>query len=232
VRAGLKVPGPLKGLGIPPTTPRNAGLALGLLLTLGVALFFLHDHLQEAALKRAVLSAKAAAMNPVSRQVQIEVLTETPEAVRKEAQDALSSDPLLCYFRIQECLRADPVDPGAAQLLEQAKTRLGESRPSGDLGSFQKSLQAGDLESAETCILGLLRQAPDTDDLKEKARTVSLLLAQYFAAKDRFSHARERLLLVRAMYPQEKIWQAKIRLLEAIQNLPRADRAGWIPMLG
>jgi hypothetical protein len=103
---------------------------------------------------------------------------------------------------------------------------------SGTPEALEKLMKAGELEAAETSIRGLLRQTPDDPELRGKARIISLTLAQRYATKERFGDAKDCLGLVRAMYPQESIWPAKLKLLEAIQGLPKADRAGWIPMLG
>jgi tetratricopeptide (TPR) repeat protein len=233
-RVGLKVPGAFKGLALPEwlTTPRNLGMLIGALVLLGVSSYFLWDHLRDVARKEAVASAKAEALRAVSRQVQVAALAETPEAVRKEAEAALGDDPLQAFFRGQEWLRLDQDNAAAAQFVDRARSRMTELPPSGTLADFQKFVQAGDLEAAAKVIRGLLRQTPDAQDYREKARGVDLALAQYYANKERFGDAKDALCRVRAMFPQEKIWQAKLRLLETIQAMPRADRAGWIQMLG
>ena len=232
-RDGLKVPGALNTLSLPPwlNTPLRFGLAVGGALTLLAALFLLRGFQRERALREAVLAAKAEALKPVAREVEVAALVETPEAIRHEAEKAMGDDPLLAYLRAQECLRLDSGDTKAARLLEQARTGLATRNRSTREG-FEKSLKAGDLEAARTGILGLLSQTPDDPELRGRARIVSLAMAQHYAAKERFGEARECLCLVRAMYPQEAIWQAKLKLLEAIQTLPKAAQAGWIAMLG
>jgi tetratricopeptide (TPR) repeat protein len=233
-RVGLKVPGAFQGVALPEwlNTPRNLGILIGAVVLLGIGSFFLWDHLRELARKEAVASAKADALRSVSRQVQIATLAETTEAVRKEAEAALGDDPLLAFFRAQEWLRLDQDNAAAAQFMDQARGKMTELPPSGSLADFQKFVQAGDLEAASKVIRGLLRQTPDAQDYREKARGIDLALAQYYANKERFGDAKDALCRVRAMFPQEKIWQAKLKLLDAIQAMPRADRAGWIQMLG
>lgn len=233
-QGGLKVPAALHGMTLPSWlhSPRNLGLAMGSVAILGLGLYFLGGHLREAALKQAVTSAKADAMKPVSRQLDIAPLTETPDDLRKEAEAALAEDPLLAYFRAQEWFRVEPDNAVAAQLLAKAKGKLAALPPAGNLDAFLKDQQAGDLQAAATSIRGLLCQTPDDPDLKDKARIIDLALAQYFATKERFGDAKDCLLQVRAMYPQEKGWPARLKLLETIQTMPRADRPGWIPMLG
>jgi tetratricopeptide (TPR) repeat protein len=233
-RVGLKVPGAFKGLVLPEwlTSPRSLGILIGVGVLLGIGCFFLWDHLRELARKEAVASAKADALRSVSRQVQIANLAATPEALRKEAEGVLGEDPLQAFFCAQEWLRLDQGNAAAAQMMDRARSRMAELPPSGTLADFQKFAQAGDLEAAVKVIRGLLRQTPDVQDYRDKARGAELALAQYYANKERFGDAKEALSRVRAMFPQEKIWPAKLKLLEAIQAMPKADRAGWIQMLG
>ena len=234
LRDGIRLPDTLRGFPVHPwlTVPKNLGmtLAAGALLLMG--LYMLMDHHREVALKDAVLSAKADALKPVARQMEIIALTETPEAIRKEAQSALSDDPLLAYFRAQECVRVEQGNLEDSQLIERARTRLAALAPAGTPDSLQASLKAGDLEAAQKAVLGLLRQTPDAPELRNQARIINLNLAQFLAGKEHFDDAKDCLLLVRAMFPQEKIWQAKLKLLETIQTMPKADRPGWIQMLG
>ena len=234
VRDGLKVPSTLQRLGFPAwlSTPRNLGLSLGGLVLLALGAVLLRDHAKEAALKQAVLHARAEAMKPVSRQLEVATLAETPETLRQEAESALAEDPLQSYYRAQEWLKQEPGSAAAAQLVDKARTRMATMGAAGNLGDFQLSMQAGDMESALTTIQQLLRQTPDDPELREKARAVNLALGQFYAGKERFGDAKDCLLRVRAMFPQERIWSAKLRLLETIQTMPKADRAGWIQMLG
>ena len=232
-RDGLKVPGPLKGLALPAwlDTPRKFGLALGGVLAALAVLLVLGQFQRERALREAVLAARAEALKPVARQVEVASLVEAPEAIRQEGQDALAEDPLVAYYRAQECLRLDQGDTKAGQLRDQARTRMA-SRPPSAKDNFDKSLKEGDLEGSQQAIRGLLCQNPEDPELKAKARLVCLALAQRYASKERFGDAKDCLSLVRAMYPQETIWPAKLKLLKAIQGLPKADQASWIPMLG
>ena len=233
-REGMKVPGLVSEFTLPPwlSTPRNFALALAGFLVLVAGLYFLREHQREAALRSAVQEARAEALKPVARQVEVSTLTETPEAIRKEAGEALSEDPLLAYFRAQECLRLDATNSRAARILEEARTHMNTQPGGGSKDAFEKLLKAGELEAAGTSIRSLLRENPDDAELKSRARIVNLALSQHFASTGQFEEAKICLCLVRAMYPQETIWQAKLRLLEAIRTLPKAEQAGWIQMLG
>ena len=57
-------------------------------------------------------------------------------------------------------------------------------------------------------------------------------MAQILAAREDWEAARTRLRLGRAMFPQDRSWQARLLLLDRIQTAPRADRSRWIPLLG
>ena len=232
-REGIKVPS-LKGMDFPPwlATPKGLAAAVGSVLVLILGLYFLRDHQREAALRADVANAKADAMKPVFRQVQIPTLGETPAAMRKEAEDSLGTDPLVAYWRAQECLRLDPGSAPAVQLVDRAKAQMATLPAKGGLGDYESAVKAGDLESAEGILRGLLRQSPDDGDLKDRARTINLALAQTYALKERFGDAKDCLCRGRAMYPQDKSWQGKLQLLETIQGMAKGDRAAWIQLLG
>ena len=233
-RAGIQVPHAMQHLAIPPwlLVPRNLAMAAGLLVVLLTAGYFIRDHQREVALRQAVAAAKADAMKPVVRQTQIANLAETPEGVRKEAEASLAEDPLLAYCRAQEWLRLDPGNAAAAQLMDRAKTQMAALPPAGTITDFDKQVQDRDLESAANTIQGLLRQTPDDPELRTKARMVYLGLVQFCAGKERFAEARDCLLRGRALFPHDKTWQGKLKLLETIQGMAKGERAGWIQMLG
>jgi len=81
-------------------------------------------------------------------------------------------------------------------------------------------------------ILRLLAAAPDDPGLQARAREVVQALVPLYVTRDRMDEARDALLLARAMFPQEKIWPAKLQLLESIQGMAKDDRAPWIQLLG
>ena len=233
-RSGFNPPGARKGLALPQwfRTPRSQALVLGVLVcsVLGLALYGVHR--REAALKEAVATAKRNALKPIARMVEIPSLAETVAAIRDEAAGDLADDPLLALFRAQEWQRRDPDDPAAAELVSQAREKLAHLASAGTLPDFDKAVQAGDLEGARRIILALLRRAPDDPELRARARKVALPLAVQYATKDRMPEAMEALRLVRAMFPQDPSWQAKLKLLESIQAMAKSDRTPWIQLLG
>jgi len=117
-------------------------------------------------------------------------------------------------------------------VLDKARARMAALPPMAEAGDLERSLKDGDLETARNTLLNRLRLAPDDPDLKARARTVWLALAQARAASDHLPEARELLLQGRAMFPQDRTWLARLRLLEQIQGLPKAQRGPWIPLLG
>ncbi len=234
VRSGLKLPAVFGNLNLPPwfNKPANLAIAGGALFLAALMLLLLRAHQRDVALKEKVAAMKADAMAPIARRSQIVVIAETAQEIRAEASKALADDPLTAYYRAQECVRLDPGDGAAAQLLERARARMAETPPVGSGADFDQSLKSGDLESARNTIGDQLRKSPDDPELKAKARTVYLALAQANAAKEHFTEARDLLLQGRAMFPQDKTWAARLKLLEEIQAMPKGDRANWIPLLG
>jgi tetratricopeptide (TPR) repeat protein len=233
-RGGLKLNGGRRGLALPRwiNTPRNLSLGLALLLVALLGLVLFGAARREAALKAAVAAAKQSALRPVSRMVEIPSLVETAEAVRAEAERTLAEDPLLAWLRAQEWQRLDPDNPAAATLAGQAKAKLGALPPLAPGGDFSRMLQSGDLDGARLVVLDQLRRAPGDPELRDRARTVLLALVPLYAGKDRLDDARDALILGRALFPQDKTWQAKLKLLEAIRTMTAADRPPWIQLLG
>ena len=233
-RNGFRLPGGLARLRLPRRLRRPRELALVgsvlFLAILGLAIYGVR--LREAALREAVAAAKRNALKPVSRMVDIPSLAEPLDSVRAEAEAALAEDPLLAYFRGQEWQRRDPDNPAATLLTQKAKDKLTYLPVTATLADYDKALQTGDLEGARRSILALLRHDPDDLDLRGRARKVLLALAPLYAGSDRASKARECLLLGQALYPQDPTWPARLKLLESIQDMAKADRAPWIQLLG
>jgi len=232
-RDGFRLPGALSGLRLPAlASPRSLMIALGMvvLALLGLTVYGLRR--REAALREAVAAARQNALKPVSRMVDIPPLTEPLDSVRAEAEQALAEDPLLAYCRAQEWQRRDPDNSAATLLVQHSKDKLTFLQPTATLADFDKALQAGDLEAARRNILSLLRHDPDDPDLRGRARKVLLALAPVYAGDERMGKAREALRLGRALFPQDPIWPAKLKLLEAIQDMAKPDRTPWLQLLG
>jgi hypothetical protein len=213
-------------------SPRNLAILGGSLLLASAAFLFFRSYQRDVALREAVSAAKATALEPSARRSQAINLAESPADLRREADNALSEEPLLAYYRAQECLRLDASDAIAAQLLEKARTKLAQAAPLGVETDIDQALKSGDLDSARTSVEDQLKRNPDDADLKAKARITYLGLAQSQAMQEHFSKARELLLLGRAMFPQDHAWQARLKLLDEIQGMAKGARATWIPLLG
>jgi hypothetical protein len=233
-RDGFRLPGALSGLRLPArlATPRNLVIAAAVAVLAITALTVYGLRRREAALREAVAAAKQNALRPVSRMVDIPQLTEPLETVRAEAEQALAGDPLLAYFRGQEWQRRDPDDTAATLLVQHAKDKLTFMQPTATLADYDRALQTGDLETARNAILSLLRHDPDDPDLRGRARKVLLALAPAYAGDERMGKAREALRLGRAMFPQDLTWPARLKLLEAIQDMAKPDRTPWLQLLG
>jgi tetratricopeptide (TPR) repeat protein len=234
VRSGFRLPGAVRRLARPRwlSSTRQLALALGLLLLVVAALIGYGLMRREAALREAVAAAKQNALKPVSRRVEIPSLAESSVAIHQEAERVLGDDPLRAYFRAREWQRREPDNPAASGLVDRARTQLARTAPAGTPEDCDRMLQSGDLDGARRSILRLLPAAPDDPGLQARAREVVLALVPLYVTRDRMDEARNALLLARAMFPQEKIWPAKLQLLESIQGMAKDDRAAWIQLLG
>jgi len=234
-RKGLDFAALLHFDALPPwaLAPRVLMGTIGGFFALLVVSFIIHSFRQDRALATAVASRRGEVLAPVSRSTQILDLTESPEAIRKEAEGAIGEDSLLAYFRAQELVRLRPTDPTASQLLERARGGL-SSTVSGSfsLADFEKLVQIGDLDGADKLMDGLLRVDPDNPLLRERAGRVWLAKAQVFASKERWGNAKEALCRGRAAFPQDKTWRGRLKLLEQIQAMDKAERISWVQLFG
>jgi len=206
---------------------------VGAFFALLIASYIIHSFSQDRALAAAVASRKGEVLAPVKRSTEVPALAEDPQAIRKEAEGAIGEDSLLAYLRAQELVRLQPSDASASQLMDRAKGGL-SSTVSGSfaLPDFERLVQIGDLDGADKLMDGLLRMDPDNTLLRQRAARVWLAKAQVFASKDRWGDAKDALARGRAAFPQDKIWMARLRLLEQIQAMPKTERASWIQLLG
>jgi tetratricopeptide (TPR) repeat protein len=211
--------------------PRILGAALGGLLILVIGFSLVHSYRKDRELKSEVRAARAAATAPVAQQTQVPDLAESPASIREEAEATLVTDPLRAYLRAATLLGRNAGDAASAQLLEKARAGLAGGVTGASLPEFQKHLQAGDLEAALRVIDALLRAQPDDADLRTRAARLDLTLCFDHANQGKWEEAREDLLRGRALFPGDKTWQARLKLLEQVKALPKDQRASWIPLL-
>lgn len=212
--------------------PRVWAWAGGISLALGVGLYAVHTYRKDQELKEAVKAARAAAVAPVLQQAQAPDLAETPAAILQEAETALEVDPLLAYLRVQAVLAQNPGDAAAAQLLEKARLGLPGGVTGASLPEFQKHLQNGDLEAAAKVMDALLRAQPDDPSLRIRAARLHLALCSAHVSQAKWAEAAGDLRRGRALFPADKTWQTRLRLLERVKTLPKAEQAAWLPLLG
>jgi len=234
-RKGLELPKGLQSLSVPAwlASPKLIlGLIVGLvILVVGSTAY--RQWRKEVQLKEAVEASRAEALAPVARSVMVPSLADTPAAMLKEGQQAIGEEPLITYYRAQELLRVNSTDAAAAQLLEKAKAGLSTATSASvTLADYQRQTQEGDLDSAQRTIAQLLAQAPDDASLKDRAGRLYLALCQIHASKERWQDAADSLRRGRAMFPADKSWNARLKLLENLQNMSRGDRASWVQLLG
>ncbi|MBK9797384.1 MAG: tetratricopeptide repeat protein [Holophagaceae bacterium] len=204
----------------------------GGVLVLALATGFIHSYRKDQALKEDVLAARIAAVAPLAQQAQAPDLAESPAELREEAEAALGIDPLRAYLRAQTLLVRNPGEAAAPQLLEKARAGLPGGVSGASLSEFQKHLQNGDLEAALKVIDALLRAQPDDPELRARAARLHLTLCFAHASQAKWDEAREDLLRGRALFPGDKTWQARIKLLEKVKVMPKDQRAAWIALLG
>jgi len=208
-----------------------AGVGGGVLvLVVGFAL--VHSYQKDQALKEEVRAARAAAVAPLAQQAQAPELTESPAAIRQEAEATLTTDPLRAYLRAETLLARNSGEASAPQLLEKARAGLQGGVTGASLPEFQKHLQNGDLEAALKVIDALLRAQPGDGDLRARAGRLDLTLCFAHASQAKWDEAREDLLRGRALFPGDKTWQVRLKLLEHVKALPKEQRPAWLALLG
>ncbi|MDE3032994.1 MAG: tetratricopeptide repeat protein [Acidobacteriota bacterium] len=235
LRSGLTLPRLAEGslarlpwLRDPKILATGAGGLIVIILGLGA----FHSYRKDQALREAVKAARAAAIAPISREAQAVDLTETPADIRKEAEAALDTDPLRAYLRAATLAQRNPGDAQAAELLEKAKAALPGGAVGATLDEYQKHLQAGDLDAAAQVMDALLRANPDDADLRRRAARLELALCSIHAARSRWDDAALDLERGRALFPDDKSWQARLKLLGQIRAMPKDQRGDWIGLLG
>jgi len=192
----------------------------------------LHSYQKEQALKEEVRAAKAAAVAPVAQQTQAPDLAESPASIRQEAEATLGIDPLRAYLRAEAFVSRSPGDSAGPQLLEKARAGLTGGVIGASLPEFQKHLQNGDLEAALRVMDALLRAQPGDMDLRARAARLHLVLCSAHASQAKWDAAQEDLLRGRALFPSDKSWQIRLKLLEHVKALPKNQQTVWIALLG
>jgi tetratricopeptide (TPR) repeat protein len=234
-RAGLSLPERLRE-----TTERMPWLkdprrVIGIgggVLVVAVGFGVIHGYRKDQALKEEVRAARAAAVAPVTQQSQAPDLAEAPASIRQEAEANLGVDPLRAYLRAEAFVNRSAGDATGAQLLEKARAGLSGGVSGASLPEFQKHLQNGDLEAALRVMDALLRAQPDDADLRARAGRLHLVLCSAHASQAKWDAAQEDLLRGRALFPGDKSWQIRLRLLEHVKALPKNQQAAWISLLG
>ncbi|MBK8724867.1 MAG: tetratricopeptide repeat protein [Holophagaceae bacterium] len=209
--------------------PLILGAAAGFLL--GSLLAWWQVRQKDARLQDAIQAARTAAMTPRNQSGRPVDLKETSASVRSETESILREDPVRAYHRALFLLKLDPADAAGAQYLERAKAAMATPPPA-TAAELQSQLQTGDLEAAVQTVNKLLQANPEEPALMARAARLNAALAQSHASRENWTEAREALRRCRALFPQDHAWQAKLKLLDTLQTLPKGDRAAWISMLG
>jgi len=235
-RKGLSLPAALQGMTLPSWLNSPIvllGAVVGLVvLIVGSVLY--HRWRKDVVLRDDVATLSAQALQPVVRNSQIISLDDSPDETRKEAEKALHDDPLLAYYRAQELLRLSPNDAPAAELLERAKAGMANAAtsPAPTLADYERQRQEGDLDSAYRSVTQMLLLTPDDASMKERAARVCSALSLIHATKDEWQETEDALKKGRALVPSDKSWNARMKLLEHVKQMSKADRYPWIQILG
>ena len=208
-----------------------AGVGGGV-LALALVFGLVHSYQKDQALKEEVRALRAAAVAPVAQQAQSPDLAESPADLRQESETNLSIDPLRAYLRAETLLSRNPSDAAGAQLLEKARAGLRGGVSGASLPEFQRHMQHGDLEAAHKVIDALLRAQPGDAELRARAARLHLTLCFAHASQAKWDEAQEDLLRGRALFPSDKTWQARLKLLHQVKALPKAQQPAWISLLG
>ncbi len=237
-------PAPREGLSLPERlreitdklpwlkNPKILAGAGGGVLALAVVLILVNSYRNDQATKEEVRASRAAATASVAQQAQAPELAESPAELRQEAEAALGVDPLRAYLRAETLLSRNPGEAAAPQLLEKARAGLQGGVTGASLPEYQKHLQNGDLEAALKVIDALLRAQPEDASLRARAARLNLTLCFAHASQAKWDEAREDLLRGRALFPGDKTWQTRLKLLEKVKAMPKDQRPAWIALLG
>jgi tetratricopeptide (TPR) repeat protein len=212
--------------------PRVWAIAAGGLVVLGATFAFIHSYRKDRQLADARQAARAEAMAAVALKARAVDLAEPPSALRDEVETALVTDPLRAFLRAQTLVNQHPGEGAGPRLLEKAREGLAGGLTGASLAEFQKHVKNGDLEAAAKVIDTLLRATPDDADLRLRAGRLHLALCAAHAAQTKWDEAQDDLLRGRALFPADKTWQARLKLLERVKALPKNQQAAWLPLLG
>jgi hypothetical protein len=208
-------------------------VAAGAILALCVGGYLVHDWRRDAQLKSDVESARAVAVNQAAAEAVVPKLAFTREAAAAEAQEALAEDPVRAYLLCQYLLKQAPGDARAAQLRSKALVAMVQGGVAGaSLSEFEKHLSEGNLDAAYQVMDALLRQKPDDGDLHLRAARLERALAEDHAAQGHDNEARLDLQRARALLPEDPSWSARLRLLDQMRTMTKAQRLAWTPLLG
>lgn len=215
-------------------SPKILGLlALALVVIYGSFLGF-RAYRKDVRLREAVRLFRTASEAPVSRSLDIAKLTEDPAVIRKEAESFLSDQPLWAYYRAQELIRQNSLDGPAAQIMGQASLAMARVAGAGQ-GSKAEALRLaaqGNLDGAQAMTFHLLELQPDDPEMRALAARLMLSFAEAYARKERWDDAEDQLKRVQMLYPTDKAWAARLKLLKHIRTMRDQDRQAWVPLLG
>jgi len=208
-------------------------IAVAVVLLLGAGAAWLSSVKKDALLNAMQAAIREEAIKSAQQSNSLDDLTLTPAELKSQAKAAMSHSPLRAYLLAQEVINRDTLDTTAARLLEQAQqAMIALPLPSASDGNFNRLMSAGNFEAAEALMEVRLRQSPNDIRAREDLARVSLLMVRGFVKQDKWDSARSRLLMGAALFPKDPTWQARLKLLEHLQSMPKEEKNRWIDLLG
>lgn len=235
-RRGLETPALVKRIQLPPflQDTRNQVIALASVALLLAGSLTCHRWRRDVALREARASAMQAAEDEASHSTRPYALTFGPQEMRIEVKALEAHEPLGAFLLAQELARLTPEDASLPALAEEARRLLEAQGPPGtaDLAAAQAMLQRGEMDAALEAARGLLRAQPGDAEARRLLATALRLRVREYARRERWPEVRDALRLGRALYPHDKAWMGRLRLVDLVEAMPKGERGPWIDLLG
>jgi len=222
-----------KGVSLPSLKPRFLRIVIVIVLLLAAGAAWLRSVRKDAILIATQAAIREEAIKNVQQSNRLNDLALTPTELKSQAKAAIHDSPLRAYLLAQEVINRDNLDTTAARLLEQAQQAMAAlPLPGTSGGNFNRLMASGNLEAAEALMEARLRQFPNDMRAREDLARVSLLMVRAFVKQDKWDSARSRLLMGASLFPKDPTWQARLKLLEHLQSIPKEEQHRWIDLLG
>jgi tetratricopeptide (TPR) repeat protein len=213
-------------------SPLSFIITFGIILLLAAGVFWFISAKKDALLRATQAAIKEGAIKNAHQSIKIINLSLTTEELKSQARAALGNNPLRAYMLVQEVIALDPTDSSAAKLLDQAQQTMTTMPRAGTDADFNRLMAGANLDGAAALLEARLRQNPNNIRIREDLARLCLLQARSHIKQDNWNGARSRLLMGAALFPKDPTWQARLKLLEHLQSIPREEQQRWTELLG